>query len=91
MTNNNTADNLNRFQLPIPDRVSPQDTPLNAKEAVAPEPAKFLRPPQGAPNILIVLIDDMGFGASSAYGGPCEMPTAERLAKEGLQLTRFHA
>jgi arylsulfatase A-like enzyme len=84
------SDALNRFQLPIPNRVPPHDTPMNAEEAVSPAPSQFLRPPQGAPNILIILIDDMGFGASSAYGGPCEMPTAERLAREGLQLTRFH-
>ena len=44
----------------------------------------------GAPNVVVVLIDDMGFGASSAYGGPCEMPTAERLADEGLRYSRFH-
>lgn len=83
-------DTVNRFHLPIPDRGLPHDTPMNAQEAATPAPTKFLRPPQGAPNILIILIDDMGFGASSAYGGPCEMPTAERLAREGLQLTRFH-
>ena len=39
---------------------------------------------------MIVLIDDMGFGASSAYGGPCNMPAAERLAQKGLTYTRFH-
>jgi arylsulfatase A-like enzyme len=83
-------DELNRHHLPIPQRVPPHDTPMNAKDAKRPEPTKFLRPPEGAPNILIILIDDMGFGASSAYGGPCEMPAAERLAREGLQLTRFH-
>jgi arylsulfatase len=49
-----------------------------------------LRPPEGAPNVLIVLIDDVGFGASSAFGGPCNAPTAERLAAGGLKLNRFH-
>ena len=53
-------------------------------------PIRPLRAPNGAPNIVIVLIDDMGFGASSAYGGPCAMPTVERLAKNGLTYTRFH-
>ena len=43
-----------------------------------------------APNVVIVLLDDMGFGASSAFGGPCEMPTAERLAKAGLRYNQFH-
>jgi arylsulfatase A-like enzyme len=49
-----------------------------------------LRPPAGAPNVLIVLLDDVGFGASSAFGGPVNMPTAERLAAGGLKLNRFH-
>ena len=50
----------------------------------------MLRPPAGAPNVLIVLIDDVGFGASSAFGGPCNTPVAERLAANGLKLNRFH-
>lgn len=39
---------------------------------------------------MVVLIDDMGFGAPSAFGGPCSMPTAERLAEDGLRFNRFH-
>lgn len=46
--------------------------------------------PQGAPNVVIVLYDDMGFGASSVYGGPVNMPTAESLAANGLTFSRFH-
>jgi arylsulfatase len=53
-------------------------------------PIAPLRPPAGAPNVLIVLLDDVGFGASSAFGGPVETPTAERLAENGLKYTRFH-
>ena len=53
-------------------------------------PIEPLRPPAGAPNVLVVLLDDVGFGASSAFGGPVSMPTAERLAAEGLKYTRFH-
>ena len=49
-----------------------------------------LRPPAGAPNVLIVLLDDVGFSASSAFGGAIATPTAERLAAGGLKLTRFH-
>src|SRR6476619_627016 len=49
-----------------------------------------LRPPPGAPNVLIVLLDDIGFAASSAFGGPCNTPVAERLAAGGLKYTRFH-
>lgn len=46
--------------------------------------------PDGAPNVLVVLIDDMGFGASSAFGGPCRMPAADALAEAGLRYSRFH-
>jgi arylsulfatase A-like enzyme len=53
-------------------------------------PIELLRPPAGAPNILVVLLDDVGFGASSAFGGPINTPTAERLAAGGLRYTRFH-
>jgi arylsulfatase A-like enzyme len=81
---------LNRYILPIPEKVPPVDTPMSAVEAERPQPSAFLRPPAGAPNVLIILIDDMGFGTSSAFGGPCDMPTAERLSAGGLKLTRFH-
>ena len=53
-------------------------------------PIERLRPPKGAPNVLIVLIDDVGFGATSAFGGPCQTPTAEKLAAGGLKFNRFH-
>ena len=53
-------------------------------------PIEQLRPPKGAPNVLIVLIDDAGFGSSSAFGGPCRTPAAEKLAEGGLKYTRFH-
>ena len=80
-----------REVLPIPDR--PYDGPVyeDAKDPDAKfPPIEPLRPPAGAPNVLIVLIDDAGFGCSSAFGGPCHTPTAERLAGEGLKFNRFH-
>jgi arylsulfatase len=46
--------------------------------------------PKGAPNILLVLLDDVGFGATSTFGGPINTPTLERLAKNGLRYTNFH-
>jgi arylsulfatase len=58
-------------------------------EAVFPK-MEPLRPPEGAPNVVVVLIDDVGFGASSTFGGPCQTPTAERLANDGLKYNRFH-
>ena len=53
-------------------------------------PIQDLRPPNGVPNVLISLIDDAGFGSSSAFGGPCQTPAAEKLAANGLKYTRFH-
>ncbi len=77
--------------LPIPDR---PHTGLITYDAKDPDtsfpPIEPLRPPEGAPNVLIVLLDDVGFGASSAFGGPVHMPTAERLAQSGLKYNRFH-
>ena len=49
-----------------------------------------LRPPAGAPNVLVILLDDAGFGSSSAFGGPVNTPNFERLAEGGLRYTRFH-
>jgi arylsulfatase A-like enzyme len=80
-----------RDVLPIPDTTPEPPTIVDAKdpEATFP-PIEQLRPPAGAPNVLIVLIDDAGFAASSAFGGPCNTPTAERLAGGGLRFNRFH-
>jgi arylsulfatase A-like enzyme len=49
-----------------------------------------LRPPAGAPNVLVILLDDAGFGSSSAFGGPCATSTFDRLADNGLKFNRFH-
>ena len=46
--------------------------------------------PKGAPNILLILTDDVGFGATSPFGGPIPTPTFDRLAKNGLRYTQFH-
>lgn len=48
------------------------------------------RLPYSAPNVLMVVLDEVGFAASSAFGGPVHTPTAERLAGAGLRYTRFH-
>jgi arylsulfatase A-like enzyme len=80
-----------REVLPVPDVVPPGLTTYDAKDPdTSFPPIELLRPPDGAPNVLIVLIDDTGFGASSAFGGPVNMPNAERLAAEGLKYNRFH-
>ncbi len=84
-------DTIQRNVLPIPDKGR---TGLVTYDAKDPDtkypPIAQLRPPKGAPNVLIVLIDDAGFGSSSAFGGPCNTPTAEKLAAGGLKYNRFH-
>jgi arylsulfatase A-like enzyme len=80
-----------RDVLPVPDITPVGLTTYDAKDPdTAFPPIQPLRPPEGAPNVLIVLIDDVGFGASSAFGGPVNTPNAERLAETGLKYTRFH-
>jgi arylsulfatase A-like enzyme len=80
-----------RDVLPVPDVTPAGLTTYDAKDPdTAFPPIEPLRPPEGAPNVLIVLIDDVGFGASSAFGGPINTPNAERLAATGLKYNRFH-
>ena len=71
-------DSISRTALPIP---SKPRTGLITYDAKDPDtkypPIEQLRPPKGAPNVLVILIDDVGFGASSAFGGPCQTPNAE--------------
>src|SRR3954471_12775558 len=80
-----------RAMLPIPDRPAPGLTTYDAKDPdTSFPPIEPLLPPEGAPNVLVILLDDVGFGASSAFGGPVDMPVAERLQGGGLSYTRFH-
>ena len=80
-----------RTMLPIPDRPAPGLTTYDAKDPdTAFPPIEPLTPPEGSPNVVIVLLDDVGFGASSTFGGPCRTPTADRLASAGLRYNRFH-
>ena len=84
-------DTVKRQILPIPDQTHFGVTTYDAKDPDTKyPPIRDLRPPADAPNVLIVLIDDAGFGSSSAFGGPCHTPTFEKLAGQGLKYTRFH-
>ena len=80
---------LDRTTLPIPEPNYPHSTILDARDATPP-PRFQITAPEGAPNVIIVLIDDMGFGMSSSFGGPIHMPTAESLAAQGLRYSQFH-
>lgn len=80
---------MDRTVLPIKEPVYPTSTVLDARDATAP-PRFEVKAPKGAPNVVIVLIDDIGFGHSSAFGGPINMPNLMRLANNGLRYNRFH-
>jgi arylsulfatase A-like enzyme len=80
---------LDRTVLPIKAPKRPLYKELDVRNATAP-PRFDVTAPKGAPNVIIVLIDDMGFAVPEAYGGPVPMPTLSKLAAEGLQYNRFH-
>jgi arylsulfatase len=80
---------LDRTVLPIPEPDYPHSSVLDVRDATPP-PRFEINAPEKAPNVLIVLIDDMGFGMSSSFGGPIQMPTVEKLANQGLRYNQFH-
>ncbi|MGH7586041.1 MAG: arylsulfatase [Gemmatimonadales bacterium] len=78
-----------RTILPVAEPYRDPITEIDARN-VTPPPRFEVTAPRGAPNVVIVLLDDIGFGHSSAFGGPISMPTLDRLAREGLRYNRFH-
>jgi hypothetical protein len=78
-----------RTVLPIPEPKPPTITEADARN-VTPPPRFEVKAPDGAPNVLIILIDDMGFGMSESFGGPIHMPTATWMAANGLRYNQFH-
>ena len=84
-----TTGELDRTVLPIKEPAPTTITELDARNVTA--PTRFeVKAPDKAPNVVIVLIDDIGFGASTSFGGPCNMPNVDRLATNGLKYNRFH-
>lgn len=83
------AAELSRTILPIPE---PPFTGVIRENAVdsTPAPVARVRAPDGAPNVFLVLSDDVGFGMSSAFGGPVPTPNFEKLAAAGQRYNRFH-
>jgi arylsulfatase A-like enzyme len=80
---------LDRTVLPIPEPNRPTYKELDARDAKAPRPFSVTAP-KGAPNVVIVLIDDLGFGATSTFGGPIKTDALDRLAQNGLRYNNFH-
>jgi arylsulfatase len=83
------AESLDRTILPIQEAARPLYKELNARNVALP-PRFEVKAPDGAPNVVIVLIDDMGFGVPDSFGGPVAMPTLDRLAQNGLRYNNFH-
>src|SRR6188768_796920 len=89
MAETTSSGDLDRTVLPIKEPTYPEETTLDARDAKAPARFEVKAPPK-APNVVIVLIDDQGFGVSSAFGGPVNEPTLDKLAANGLRYNRFH-
>ncbi len=85
----NSSPPLDRTRLPIAEPTLKPITELDVRNAKP--PARFqVTAPEGAPNVVIILIDDLGFGATSTFGGPIPTPTLDQLAKGGLRYNNFH-
>lgn len=78
-----------RSTLPLAEPKRPTYTEIDARK-VTPPPRFEVKAPAGAPNVVIVLIDDLGFGAPSTFGGPIGTPTLDQLAENGLRFNNFH-
>jgi arylsulfatase A-like enzyme len=84
-----SADGIDRTVLPVkvPDR--PTYTELDVRNVTQP-PRFEVKAPAGAPNVILVLVDDLGFAGTSAFGGPVSTPTFDRLASEGIYFNNFN-
>ncbi|MDC0574259.1 sulfatase-like hydrolase/transferase [Luminiphilus sp.] len=80
---------VDRTHLPIAEPDPPKFKELDVRNVEAP-PLFSVEAPEGAPNVIIVLIDDVGFGATTPFGGPINTPTMDRLAENGLRYNNFH-
>lgn len=83
-------DTLDRTSLPIVPPVTDPITVLDARDAPPPPPPFQIKAPAGAPNVVVVMLDDIGFGTAAPFGGPIATPTMSRLADNGLRFNQFH-
>jgi arylsulfatase len=84
-----SAGEIDRTVLPIKEPLRQKSSELDARNATPP-PRFEVNAPKGAPNVVVILIDDMGFGVSETFGGPVTTPVMDKLAKNGLKYNRFH-
>ena len=83
------ADAIDRTVLPVPEAAFKGEIGMTVKDS-KPDFPTSVKAPEGAPNVLIVLLDDVGFGHAGAFGGAVSTPTMDRLSAEGLRYTTFH-
>lgn len=82
-------DGFDRTVLPVAEAPFKGKTGVRTSESEKDFP-KEIKAPEGAPNILLILTDDVGFGASSTFGGPVPTPTMDRVAANGVKYSQFH-
>lgn len=80
---------FDRSVLPIAQKPFAGHVDLRTSESTLDFPAEASAP-QGAPNVLLIMPDDVGFGAASAFGGPIPTPALDRIADAGLRFNQFH-
>jgi arylsulfatase A-like enzyme len=80
---------VDRTVLPVQEPARPLYDEIDARKVKVP-PRFEVQAPEGAPNVVIVLIDDLGFGVPTTFGGPVSMPTLDSLAQQGLRYNNFH-
>ena len=83
------ADPFNRAILPVPDQPFKGTIGLRPADSTKDFPQE-VKAPEGAPNVLLILTDDVGFGATSTFGGPIPTPTFDRVAEAGIRFNQFH-
>ena len=88
-SSSSAAGGIDRSVLPVQPPQAAPITVMDARDATKP-PIFEVKAPEGAPNVVIVLIDDIGFGATAPFGGAIETPALQRLAEDGLRFNRFH-
>jgi len=80
---------IDRTVLPIAEPVYPESKVLEVRDATPP-PRFQVKAPEGAPNVVVVLVDDLGFAGTSTFGGPVPTPTFDTMASQGVYYNNFH-
>jgi arylsulfatase len=83
------GDEFDRTSLPIKEPIAPTSSELDVRNAKLPDQFKVTAP-KDAPNVILVLLDDLGFAGTSTFGGPVTTPTFDKIAGDGVYYNNFH-